>query len=216
MRPRIDGQELERRTQAIGRDLFADARRHHTHLSTLNRWTTQVLSWCLGDPQVKSRVLRLIDVLPALQRPRDISRHLLDYFGDDALRLPPALRLGTRLARPGLLTSGALAAMVREMTEQVARQFIAEASPEASARVIQALAGLGAACSVDILGEQVLSEPEANQYAAQCAALLDVCAEVYAAMPADALASCGPRVNVSVKPSALTPRFDPISPPHPI
>ncbi|MBI4341513.1 MAG: bifunctional proline dehydrogenase/L-glutamate gamma-semialdehyde dehydrogenase [Candidatus Omnitrophica bacterium] len=211
---RLEPHALEQRTQAIGRELFAAARREHAHLSSVNRWTAHVLSWCLGDPKVKGSVLRFIDVLPSLKTPRDIAQHVLDYFPTTDLQLPGALRLGTRLARPRLLTQGALAAMVRHMTEQVARQFIAESAPEASVQAIRALASRGATCSLDVLGEQVLSEPEANRYAAQCASLLAECASAYAAIAEDALSSCGPRVNLSIKPSALSPRFDPISPPQ--
>jgi len=210
---RLDLQELEAKTQAIGRELFAAARREHAHLSVMNRWTSQVLSWCLNDASVKSRVLQFIDVLPSLQSPRDVARHVHDYFPTTDLRLPAALRAGAQLARPGLLTQRALAAVVRQLTEQIARQFIAESRPEGASRVVQVLAARGATCSFDILGEQVLSEPEANGYAARCGTLLGECAEAYAALPAPSLPmSCGPRVNLSVKPSALTPRFDPISP----
>ncbi len=211
--PRLDSRELEARTQAIGRELFASAKRQHAHLSALNRWTAQVLTWCLTDPAVKASVLRFIDVLPSLRTPRAVARHVREYFPTSNLRLPSALRLGAQLARPGLLTHGTLAAVIRQLVEQVARQFIAESCPEAAAEVVRSLTARGATCSLDILGEQVLSDVEADRYVAQCSTLLRECAHTYAALPAERLpASCGPRSNLSVKPSALSPRFDPISP----
>ena len=196
-RERLDPRALEARTQAIGREVFAAARREHAHLSVLNRWTAQVLSWCLSDPELKAAVLRFIDVLPSLATPREIARHVREYFPTN-VTLPPPLRLGSQLARPGLLTHGALAAVIRQLVEQVARQFIAEHRPEGSTRVIRALAERRCLCSLDVLGEQVLSESEADRYIAQCAELLQE--------------SSGPQANLSVKPSALTSRFDPISP----
>lgn len=205
--------DIEERTQAIGRELFAAAKREHAHLSTLNRQAAQVLNWCLSDANVKSSVLRFIDVLPSLQTPKAIARHMLDYFPASDSRLPQALRFGAQLARPGLLTQGALAAAVRAMATQVASQFIAEAHPEAAAKAIETLAGRGATCSLDILGEQVLSEPEANAYASSCAKLLEISAATYKKLSGKNLkATCGPHPNLSVKPSALSPRFDPISP----
>ncbi len=211
----VDARALEARTQVLGRELFALARQEHAHLSTLNRWTSRVLSWCLSDASVKGAVLRFIDVLPSLDRPRDVARHVREYFPTGNLHLPAALRLGSSLATPGLLTQGALAAVIRQLTEQVARQFIAEAHPEEARRAIQELAKRGASCSLDILGEQVLSEPEADRYAAQCLRLLKESASVTAQAGGNgALLTCGPRTNLSVKPSALTPRFDPISPPQ--
>ncbi len=208
----MDLKAVEARTQAIGQALFAAAKREHASLSVLNRWTAQVLSWCLADPAVKAAILRFIDALPALTTPREIAQHLREYF-PPGFRVPAALRLGTQLARPGLVTQGAMAMVVRQLVEQVARQFIAEHQPEAASRVIHELASRGATVSLDLLGEQVLSEPEADRYVTRCLALLTQTAEAYAALPASSPSVvCGPRVNCSVKPSALTSRFDPISP----
>ncbi len=208
----LDLQALEQRTQAIGRELFDAARREHAHLSSLNRWTAQVLSWCLSDAALKGAVLRFIDVLPSLQSPHDIARHVQEYFPTTAHRLPAALRLGSQLARPGLLTHGALAALVTQLVEHVARQFIAESHLEAAASVMKQLAARGATCSLDILGEQVLGDAEADAYVAHCRALLEASLRIKAEPAAVHGAVCGPRANLSVKPSALTPRFDPISP----
>ena len=79
MKP-LDLKALEARTQAIGRELFDVATREHAHLSAMNRWTAQVLSWCLSDPALKANVLRFIDVLPGLRTPREIARHVREYF----------------------------------------------------------------------------------------------------------------------------------------
>ncbi len=208
----FDLRALEARTQAIGHELFARAAREHAHLSVLNRWTAQVLSWCLSDPALKANVLRFIDVLPSLRSAREVARHVRDYFPSQ-FRMPAALRLGSQLARPGLATQGALAAVIRQVVEQVARQFIAEFRPEGAAEVVRVLASRGATCSLDILGEQVLSEAEADRYVSQCETLLRESHRAYAALPPSvALTTCGPRASLSVKPSALTPRFDPISP----
>jgi RHH-type proline utilization regulon transcriptional repressor/proline dehydrogenase/delta 1-pyrroline-5-carboxylate dehydrogenase len=208
----LDLDALEARTQAIGRELFEAATRHHAHLSALNRWTAQVLSWCLSDPALKAALLRFIDVLPSLGTPREIARHLRETLPSD-VRLPAALRLGTEMARRGLVTQGALAAVVHQLVERLARQFIAEHEPEAVVRVVQDLAARGATCSLDILGEQVLTEAEADRYVEQCGRLLRRCAEAVAVLPDSARPRAGPPpVNLSVKPSALTPRFDTLSP----
>jgi len=211
----FDPAALEARTHAIGQELFAAATREHAHLSVLNRWTAQVLSWCLSDPGVKGNVLRFIDVLPSLQSGRAVAQHILEYFPTSNDRLPAALRFGSTLAQPGPLTAPSLAVVVRQLVEQVARQFIAERRPEGVAHLVQQLTTQGVTCSLDVLGEQVLSEADADRYAEQCRELVRDAAAVYrrVTLPS-AMATCGPRVNLSVKPSALTPRFDPISPPE--
>lgn len=163
---------LEARTQALGRELFERARREHAQLTTLNRWTRQVLTWCLSDPHLKSQVLRFIDSLPTLHTPEAIVRHLREYFPTDSLRLPTALRLGVSLARPGLLTAPAASVVVRQLVEQVARQFIAGSRVEDAVSVTQRLAAQGAMASFDVLGEQVTSEEEAQRYAEQYTTLI--------------------------------------------
>ena len=209
---RLDLDALEARTQALGRELFEAARRHHAHLSALNRWTAQVLAWCLSDRALKTGLLRFLDVLPSLSTPREIARHLRETLPAD-VRLPAALRLGSEMARRGLVTQRALAAVIRRLVERLGRQFIAEREPEAVARVVQDLAARGATCSLDILGEQVLTETEADRYVEQCSVLLRRCADAVAGLPDSTRPRiCTPPVNLSVKPSALTPRFDPISP----
>ena len=212
MKAAFNPRALESRTQAIGRQLFSAARQAHAHLSVINRWTSQVLSWCLADSSVKGSVLRFLDVLPSLNGSRDVARHVADYFPDSNLRLPNSLRLGSQLAGSGLLTHGALELLVRRMCSQVARQFIAESDPKQASEVIRLLAAGKASCSLDILGEQVLSESDANAYASQCGVLLRLAADVYQAMDPDKRPdACGPLVNLSVKPSGLTPKFDPLS-----
>jgi len=211
--PSPDPRELETRTQAIGHELLAAAKRHHAHLSVRNRWTQQVLSWCLSDDALKGNILRFLDVLPSLRSPRAVARHVSEYFPTADVRLPAALRVGSQLARSGLLTVGALSAVVTQLIEQVSRQFIAGASPDAVREVVRQLTATRAMCSLDVLGEQVLSEPEADRYVRQYQMLLRESASAYAQQPpASDVPTCGPLVNLSVKPSALSPRFDPISP----
>ncbi len=185
---------MEARTLVIGRELFRLARREHEHLTTLNRWTKQLLSWCLADPHLKGQVLRFIDVLPTLRTPQAVVRHLHEYFPTTQARLPAALRVGVSLARPGLLTASAATAVVRQIVEQVAHQFIAGSQLDEAAPIVQRLAAQGLLVSFDLLGEQVTSEREADRYARAYLALLAT-----------------PGLHLSIKPSSLTPHFDPFS-----
>ena len=57
----------------------------------------------------------------------------------------------------------------------------------------------------------MLSEPEADDYAVAYQRLLQQATSTYAEMAqAELPRTCGPRANLSVKPTALTPRFDPL------
>ncbi|MBI3323561.1 MAG: proline dehydrogenase family protein, partial [Candidatus Omnitrophica bacterium] len=185
---------MEARVQEIGRELFRLAQQEHEHLTTLNRWTKQVLGWCLADPRLKGQVLRFIDALPALRSPQAVVRHLHEYFPAHETRLPAALRAGVSLARPGLLTASAAAAVVRQLVEQVARQFIAGSRLDEATPIVQRMRARGFLVSFDLLGEQVTSEREADQYTQAYLTLLAT-----------------PGLHLSVKPSSLTPHFDPLS-----
>lgn len=207
-----DSSTLEAHTQTLGRELFQLAEREHEHLTTLNRWTKQVLMWCLSDQQLKAQVLRFIDCLPMLRTPQAIARHLRDYFPTDQLRLPTALRLGVALSRPGLLTAHAASFVVRQLVEQVARQFIASAVPEEALRLVTRLASQGVMVSFDLLGERVVSELEADQYAQRYTTLIqEFSAACRGVRVVAAHRQTRPAVHVSIKPSSLSSHVDPLS-----
>ncbi|HMA12627.1 MAG TPA: bifunctional proline dehydrogenase/L-glutamate gamma-semialdehyde dehydrogenase, partial [Steroidobacteraceae bacterium] len=82
---------------------------------------------------------------------------------------------------------------------RMARLFMVEEDAAAMARILKKITRFPAGVSLDALGEAVLSETEADVYAARILKLL-------------AWLEAGPaqRPDLSVKLSALTPRFDPI------
>jgi len=208
----FDPSALEAKTQAIGRELFQRVRQQHTHLTTLNRWTKQVLGWCLADPVVKTRVLGFIDVLPSLHTPGAIVRHMRDYFPTSQLRLPSALRLGVSIARSGLLTAPTVSAVVHQVIEHVAKQFIAASTVEEAGALLRQVTPHGVRLSFDILGEQVVSEREAELASERYVALITQLSEACRDRTVPAMsAPGGPLVHVSVKPSSLTAHFDPLS-----
>lgn len=212
--PMMDATRVEARTQALSRELLKRARRHHAHLTTLNHWTAQVVAWCLSDPRLKTQVLRLIDCLPSLQSPRAVVQHLRDYFASDGLRLPAALRLGVAWSRAGLFTAPMAAFTIHRMVEQVARQFIAATKPEDAVEVIQRFAARGVLVSFDVLGEQVVSESEADAYAARYAQLITVlsagCDRAPARHESGGAGGGSIRPHLSIKPSSLSSRADPL------
>ncbi len=196
--------DVEARTQALGRQLFQAARRRAEHLSIPNRWTKELLSWCLDDPHLKAQVLRFLDVLPALRTPRDVTRHLHEYFPTAGRRLPLALRVGASVSRSGLLTASAVSGVVHRLVEQVATQFIAGAEVGAAAPVCQRLRAQGLRVSFDLLGEAVITDEESDRMAARYQRLIQALRPHVGGGPV-------PPVEVSVKPSSLAPRFDPLA-----
>ena len=168
-----------------------------------------------GDQELRAALFRFVDVTPACRSLDDLARHLTDYLQELDERPPPleaAMRMsGTRAGRTAL--GAAAAAGVRHM----AHRFIVGETPAAALRPIRRLWEHGAAVSLDLLGEATVTEAEADRYAARCREALDTLAAAAPDWPERPLLerdSHGPvpRVNLSVKVSALTPLLRPDAP----
>ncbi len=192
---------MEERIRRIGTELYDGMQREWSSLQRAHRWEFQVLRWCLADPDLRVRVLRFMDCLPALSDPRDIVLHLCQYFPQADSRLPAPLRLGLAAARPTLLTAPAVAAATRAVATGIARLFIAGSNLEEAAGPIHRLASDGFRVSVDLLGETTLSQSEAERSMQSYLELIERWPSLYP----------GP-IHLSLKLSSLAFPFDPGAP----
>jgi hypothetical protein len=106
---------------------------------------------------------------------------------------------------------------VRAATLAQARRFIAGTNPQEAARAALAERRHHRGFTLDLLGEAVTSEDEADAYAAAYAQLLETLPGIAAGWAPEPLVDDGPegplpRVNVSIKLSALDSQFDAIDP----
>jgi len=209
---------VEERTQAIGRDLLERVRAESRRESRWDRWTAEMLEWSMRHETSKLQLFRLIDVLPALEDDADLVRHIEEYFGRDSGPFAGLARAGLTVAGlGGRLAAKAIATTVRQAVRQVARSFIAGGTPEEAVRAVLEARKTGLAASLDFLGEACVSEEEAAVYERRYLDLLARLTAEAANWPRNARldqASMGsiPRVNISVKLSALYPYLDPIDP----
>lgn len=217
-----DRSAIEGRVQVIGRDLLAAALAARPSAFSPDSWAEQAGEWATADDDLKVRLFRLVDCMPMLDDPAAVDRHLREYIDDAALgRLPPAIGMALKAARSGLLAPLAARAVRAAMLAQ-ARRFIAGTSPAEAARAAFAERRHHRGFSLDLLGETVISEDEADAYAAAYARLLAELPPQAATWRHDPLVDDGPavdgrpstlpRVNVSLKLSALDSRFDAIDP----
>lgn len=152
----------------------------------------RLLSRALDDAKLRTGLFRFVDVLPQLADNRAIADHFRAYLGDCDLG-----GLWGRVLRLGEQPWSAFA--VRRSVQRLARQFLAEENPRALTRLLDSLRALPAHLSLDVVGEVVLSEYEADAYRDRVLKLIDALSEEQDA-------------DVSIKLSALTPRFDTIDP----
>jgi RHH-type proline utilization regulon transcriptional repressor/proline dehydrogenase/delta 1-pyrroline-5-carboxylate dehydrogenase len=206
---------LEAAIRAVGLDLLARMdRRPAPGILSAKGAHARLMEWALRDPEFKAQLFRFVDVLPALDAPGDVVRHLREYLG----RVAPAQRTAFQAALAAARLAPALAAgTVRAQVAAMARQFVAgESLDDLSAR-FRANAAAGIATTVDLLGEAVLTDDEADAFVARNLDVLDVLARA-AADAAPSASDLGPdgralpRVNLSVKPSALAPGVSPHDP----
>ncbi len=205
---------MQSEIEAIGREIFIRMAGAKPKLFSHSNLTGQFLEWSMQKEALKMQLFRLVDVLPVLDSNKEIARHVAEYLGDSSDALPPAMKRVLGLAgKVSFLT----APPTRRVVRRVARSFIlARDATEAVSR-LRALREHSIAFTVDLLGETVLSEREAEEYAARYIDLVDVLANAAAAWPVvpkldrDDRGTI-PAVNISVKVSALFSQIKPEAP----
>ncbi len=174
----------------------------------------RVMEWSIKDPAFKTQLFRFVDVLPSLTSSADVVRHLQEYLGDRAVGLNPALKAGLAASR---FAPALVAGPVRANVAAMAAQFVAGETPADLVKQFRRNTARGLATTIDLLGETVVSEREADGFLARNLDVLDTVARAIAEEPAPGFSDLGvngplPRLNLSVKISALTPEIHPADP----
>jgi proline dehydrogenase len=204
---------LESELQRIGRSIHAAFPTRSRH--PLRALDVKAMEMASEDQELRAALFRFVDVTPACTSLDDLARHLSAYL-DEVDERPPPLAAAMRMSqsKAGRTALGAAAAAgVRHK----AHRFIVGDTPSAAVRPIRHLWEHGAAVSLDLLGEATVTQPEADRYAERCLDALETLAAAAPSWPEqprlerDSLGPV-PRVNVSVKVSALSPLLRPEAP----
>jgi RHH-type proline utilization regulon transcriptional repressor/proline dehydrogenase/delta 1-pyrroline-5-carboxylate dehydrogenase len=203
---------IEQRTLEIGTDLFARSAPRSLTVFHAQWWEDRLMHWAMNDPAVKVQLFRFVDVLPMLRDHAAISRHLDEYFEDVRSHLPWAVRLGLDLSTGNSILSRALAFNARTNAARMARRFIAGSNAQEVLQTVQQLRRNRLAFTLDLLGESVISDAEADRYQRTLLQLLNDLADPVNAWPDDELldqthSGHMPRLNLSLKLSALDSQF---------
>jgi RHH-type proline utilization regulon transcriptional repressor/proline dehydrogenase/delta 1-pyrroline-5-carboxylate dehydrogenase len=202
----------EHEVRALAREIAAAGVSERAQLFHLGRWSERVLDWAMAHPAFKTALFRFVDVFPACRDDADVLRHLREYFA--GVPVPRALGLGLEVAERMPFGARISTAAVRRNILRMARQLIAGAAPADALPRLERLWRAGEASTVDLLGEKTVTEEEAARYAERVGAMLDALVHATRSWPPVPRLECDPwgpvpRVNVSVKPTALSPRFAP-------
>src|SRR3984893_7549574 len=199
--------EIERR----GDRIFELVDRHPEPLFSKAGFYQRMMALSMRDEHFKVQLFRFVDVLASLHRGTDIVQHLDEYFADTRNGYAPLIRTGVRLAKIVPWMSGQV---LRWNVSGMARQFIAGRSPKDVMKTLRKRRAQGIGFTVDLLGEAVVSEQEAGEYATRCLELLQHLGRETRGWtdPLGKNTELFPVVNVSVKISALYSQMNPADP----
>jgi len=213
----VDPARVEAATQEIGRYLWNHLERRTPSIFERRWWDDRILAWAMQDESVKVQMFRFVDVLPMLRSREAITQHLQEYFDEVREHLPWAVRLGLDVSQPDSVLGRALALNARTNATRMAKRFIAGSSVEEVLQAVSRIRKQGFAFTLDLLGEAIISEVEAEKYQQAYLDLIAGLAPQVNSWPENVKIDCDengpiPRVNVSLKLSALYSRFRPVDP----
>jgi RHH-type proline utilization regulon transcriptional repressor/proline dehydrogenase/delta 1-pyrroline-5-carboxylate dehydrogenase len=205
---------LEETVEKTGREIYSLIGKEIPSLLDSARWKGKLMEWAMKDDAFKVRMFRFIDVLPALKDDSLLVNLFNEYFAD-LQDNPMIVQRGIAgISKRGILPAIA-GRVIRSRVEALAKQFIAGSDPEDSFSALNKLNEEGLTLSVDLLGEAVLSDSEAEEYIEKNLKLLDSLGDLTGGWePVPLLHSDDqgpiPRWDLSVKVSSFYAHLDPI------
>ncbi|HXC97823.1 MAG TPA: proline dehydrogenase family protein [Verrucomicrobiae bacterium] len=173
-----------------------------------------LMEWAMREERFKTQLFRFVDVLPMLNSSAQIARHLKEYLDDGQLKLSPALRAALKA---GTGAAWLFAPGVKAQVTGLARQFMLGEDDKEVMAELKRLNERDIAFTVDLLGETVVSEAEADEYAARYLDLMSLLAREtgrwsHPCKSNESTRGPVPRLNLSIKISALYSQIHPADP----
>lgn len=208
---------VETRTGEIGKDLLERLTPRSPSIFHGRWWEDRLINWAMEDDAVRVQMLRFVDVLPALRDHSAIASHLEDYFHSVKQHLPWAARIGLDLSTNNTILSRALAYNARTNSARMARRFIAGDSPADTHKCVRQIRKDGFAFSLEQLESVVVSDVEADRFQQSYLNLIEDMSDKVDDWPANQIldkdvSGAIPRLNITVKLSALDSQFQAIDP----
>ncbi|MDZ8066813.1 MAG: L-glutamate gamma-semialdehyde dehydrogenase [Nostoc sp. DedQUE08] len=208
----------EAKTQEIAKQLLAATQENRSFFSSLRdqmRWDDKLLAWAMSNPGLRVQLFRFIDTLPALHSKSEIASHLQEYLGDESVELPAALKGMLNFANPDSMPGQVAATTVGTAVETLAHKYISGENIKQVIKTVERLRKEKMAFTIDLLGEAVITEAEAQSYLERYLELMQQLVEAsknWAVIPAidEADGEPIPKVQVSVKLTAFYSQFDPL------
>lgn len=208
---------LEPEIRRIGRHIFDLAEHAGPSVFSIEYWQQAAMNWLTGNDELKLRLFRFVEVLPSLQSNEAIARHLAEYLTGDGFKPPEPLHLAVAFEKPDSLYASLVASLAKFGCATGAKQFIAGDTPPQAIRSVKNLRRGGNTFTLDVLGETIIADRIAQHHQQLYIKLIDHVsrdARTWRDIPTIDHAPWGaiPKVNISIKLSAIVVSFDPINP----
>lgn len=215
--PDVALRAVEARTREVGRYIFDHLDKQRPYFLQRRWWDDRIMALAMQDEAVKVQLFRFVDVLPMLDTSDAIVGHLNEYLADVRDRLPRPMSTALGIARRTSLTRGAVARAARLSAMDLARRFIAGTNTNEVVAAAKRERKLNRGFTLDILGEAVISHVEADRFFAAYVELIEAIAPQVNSWRENPHIDRGvlgplPRMNLSIKLSALDARFDAVDP----
>jgi RHH-type transcriptional regulator, proline utilization regulon repressor / proline dehydrogenase / delta 1-pyrroline-5-carboxylate dehydrogenase len=208
----------ETQTQAIARQLLSATRENRSFFAQVRdqmRWDDKLLGWTMANPGLRVQLFRFIDCLPALHSKAEIAHHMQEYLADETVELPSALKGLLNFTNSDSIPGQVAATTVSTAVETLAHKYISGEDIKQVIKTLEQLRKDKMTFTVDLLGEAVITEVEAQSYLDRYLEMMEQLTEAsqrWSTM--DILDRADdetlPRVQVSVKLTAFYSQFDPL------
>ena len=209
----------EAKTQEIAKQLIKSTRDNNIFgkMRDSMRWDDKVLDWTMANPGLRVQMFRFIDTIPSLQSKAEIANHFQQYMSAEEVELPNALKGMIGFSSADSLPAQTAAATITKAVETLAYKYIAGENINEVMKTIARLRKDGMTYSIDLLGEAVITETEAQDYLQRYIDLIEQLtqqARDWKRKEGIDLADGEelPQVQVSVKLTAFYSQFDPLNP----
>jgi len=210
----------EETTQNIARDLIQALRQKGNIFSKLKeqvQFDDKLMGWTMSNPGLRVQLFRFIDALPALQSKPEVARHFQQYLTTEEVELPDALKGILNFSDPNSPPAQIASATITKAVETLAYKYISGETIKEVIRAVEKMRKEKMGFTIDLLGEAVITETEAESYLQSYLELITQLsnqAQKWSTIPEIDTADGEDlaKVQVSVKLTGFYSQFDPIDP----